>query len=71
VPPLSRPSLVTAKGRSLPDLMYSIVPGMLPKITCTRAHTKKRPVDYLAENIWVTTSGNFNAQAKMGHGQTP
>ena len=25
--------------------------------------TKKRLVDYLAENIWVTTSGNFNTQA--------
>jgi len=24
---------------------------------------KKRLVDYLAENIWVTTSGNFNTQA--------
>src|ERR1700730_13669346 len=30
-----RVAAVTARGRSLPDLMYSIVPGMVPKITCT------------------------------------
>jgi hypothetical protein len=30
-----RIAVVTARGRSVPDLMHSTVPGMLPKITCT------------------------------------
>lgn len=27
------------------------------------AHPRKCLIDYLADNIWVTTSGNFNTQA--------
>jgi hypothetical protein len=30
-----RVAVVTASGRSLPDVMYSIVAGMVLKITCT------------------------------------
>jgi predicted TIM-barrel fold metal-dependent hydrolase len=48
-------------GESLPFLAWRIQHGI--NFSPNGRFTKKRLVDYLAENIWVTTSGNFNTQA--------
>jgi predicted TIM-barrel fold metal-dependent hydrolase len=48
-------------GESLPFLAWRIQHGI--NFSPNGCRTKKRLVDYLAENIWVTTSGNFNTQA--------
>ena len=48
-------------GESLPFLAWRIQHGV--NFSPNGHFTKKRLVDYLAENIWVTTSGNFNTQA--------
>jgi 2,3-dihydroxybenzoate decarboxylase len=48
-------------GESLPFLAWRIQHGM--NFSPNGRSTKKRLSDYLAENIWVTTSGNFNTQA--------
>jgi predicted TIM-barrel fold metal-dependent hydrolase len=48
-------------GESLPFLAWRIQHGI--NFSPNGRFTKKRLADYLAENIWVTTSGNFNTQA--------
>jgi predicted TIM-barrel fold metal-dependent hydrolase len=48
-------------GESLPFLAWRIQHGI--DFSPNGRVTKKRLVDYLSENIWVTTSGNFNTQA--------
>jgi 2,3-dihydroxybenzoate decarboxylase len=48
-------------GETLPFLAWRIQHGI--DFSPNGRSTKKRLVDYLAENIWVTTSGNFNTQA--------
>jgi|HubBroStandDraft_2_1064218.scaffolds.fasta_scaffold133225_1 predicted TIM-barrel fold metal-dependent hydrolase len=48
-------------GESLPFLAWRIQHGI--NFSPNGRSTKKRLVDYLAENIWVTTSGNFSTQA--------
>jgi predicted TIM-barrel fold metal-dependent hydrolase len=48
-------------GESLPFLAWRIQHGV--NFSPNGRFTRKRLVDYLAENIWVTTSGNFNTQA--------
>ena len=48
-------------GETLPFLAWRIQHGV--DFSPNGRSTKKRLVDYLAENIWVTTSGNFNTQA--------
>ena len=48
-------------ARLLPFLAWRIQHGI--NFSPNGRSTKKRLVDYLAENIWVTTSGNFNTQA--------
>jgi predicted TIM-barrel fold metal-dependent hydrolase len=48
-------------GESLPFLAWRIQHGI--NFSPNGRSTKKRLIDYLAENIWVTTSGNFNTQA--------
>ncbi len=48
-------------GESLPFLAWRIQHGI--NFSPNGRFTKKRLVDYLAENIWVTTSGNFSTQA--------
>jgi len=48
-------------GESLPFLAWRIQHGV--NFSPNGRSTKKRLTDYLAENIWVTTSGNFNTQA--------
>ena len=48
-------------GESLPFLAWRIQHGI--NFSPNGRSTKKRLCDYLAENIWVTTSGNFNTQA--------
>ena len=48
-------------GETLPFLAWRIQHGT--DFSPNGRSTKKRLVDYLAENIWVTTSGNFNTQA--------
>jgi len=48
-------------GESLPFLAWRIQHGI--NFSPNGRNTKKRLCDYLAENIWVTTSGNFSAQA--------
>ena len=48
-------------GESLPFLAWRIQHGI--NFSPNGRSTKKRLIDYLADNIWVTTSGNFNIQA--------
>ena len=48
-------------GETLPFLAWRIQHGV--DFNPNGRSTKKRLADYLAENIWVTTSGNFNTQA--------
>jgi predicted TIM-barrel fold metal-dependent hydrolase len=48
-------------GETLPFLGWRIQHGI--DFSPNGHSTKKRLADYLAENIWVTTSGNFNTQA--------
>jgi 2,3-dihydroxybenzoate decarboxylase len=48
-------------GESLPFLAWRIQHGI--NFSPNGRSTKKRLIDYLAENIWVTTSGNFSTQA--------
>jgi predicted TIM-barrel fold metal-dependent hydrolase len=48
-------------GESLPFLAWRIQHGI--NFSPNGRKTKKRLEDYLAENIWVTTSGNFSTQA--------
>jgi predicted TIM-barrel fold metal-dependent hydrolase len=48
-------------GESLPFQAWRIQHGI--NFSPNGRSTKKRLTDYLAENIWVTTSGNFNTQA--------
>jgi predicted TIM-barrel fold metal-dependent hydrolase len=48
-------------GESLPFLAWRIQHGI--DFSPNGRKTKKRLSDYLADNIWVTTSGNFNTQA--------
>jgi len=48
-------------GESLAFLAWRIQHGI--NFSPNGRFMKKRLVDYLAENIWVTTSGNFNTQA--------
>ena len=48
-------------GETLPFLAWRIQHGI--DFSPNGRSTKKRLVDYLADNIWVTTSGNFNTQA--------
>jgi 2,3-dihydroxybenzoate decarboxylase len=48
-------------GESLPFLAWRIQHGI--NFSPNGRITKKRLADYLAENIWVTTSGNFSTQA--------
>src|SRR5579863_1295553 len=48
-------------GESLPFLAWRIQHGI--DFSPNGRTTKKRLSDYLAENIWVTTSGNFSTQA--------
>ena len=48
-------------GETLPFLAWRIQHGI--DFNPNGRSTRKRLVDYLAENIWVTTSGNFNTQA--------
>ena len=48
-------------GKTLPFLAWRIQHGI--DFSPNGRFTKKRLVDYRAENIWVTTSGNFNTQA--------
>ena len=48
-------------GESLPFLAWRIQHGI--NFSPNGRVTKKRLCDYLAENIWVTTSGNFSTQA--------
>jgi predicted TIM-barrel fold metal-dependent hydrolase len=48
-------------GESIPFLAWRIQHGI--NFSPNGHLTKKRLADYLAENIWVTTSGNFNTQA--------
>jgi predicted TIM-barrel fold metal-dependent hydrolase len=48
-------------GESLPFLAWRIQHGI--NFSPNGRSTKKRLSDYLAENIWVTTSGNFSTQA--------
>jgi predicted TIM-barrel fold metal-dependent hydrolase len=46
-------------GEALPFLAWRIQHGI--DFSPNGRSTKKRLLDYLAENTWVTTSGNFNA----------
>jgi predicted TIM-barrel fold metal-dependent hydrolase len=46
-------------GETLPFLAWRIQHGI--DFSPNGRSTKKRLLDYLAENTWVTTSGNFNA----------
>jgi predicted TIM-barrel fold metal-dependent hydrolase len=48
-------------GESLPFLAWRIQHGI--NFSPNGRFTKKRLSDYLADNIWVTTSGNFSTQA--------
>jgi predicted TIM-barrel fold metal-dependent hydrolase len=48
-------------GESLPFLAWRIQHGI--NFSPNGRSTKKRLSDYLADNIWVTTSGNFSTQA--------
>ena len=48
-------------GETLPFLAWRIQHGI--DFSPNGGSTKMRLVHYLAENIWVTTSGNFNTQA--------
>ena len=48
-------------GETLPFLSWRIQHGI--DFSPNGRSTKKRLIDYLAENIWVTTSGNFSTQA--------
>jgi predicted TIM-barrel fold metal-dependent hydrolase len=48
-------------GESLPFLAWRIQHGI--NFSPNGRSTKKRLIDYFADNIWVTTSGNFNTQA--------
>jgi predicted TIM-barrel fold metal-dependent hydrolase len=48
-------------GESLPFLAWRIQHGI--NYSPNGRITKKRLIDYFADNIWVTTSGNFNVQA--------
>ena len=48
-------------GESLPFLAWRIQHGI--NFSPNGRVTKKRLCDYMAENIWVTTSGNFSTQA--------
>jgi 2,3-dihydroxybenzoate decarboxylase len=48
-------------GESLPFLAWRIQHGI--NFSPNGRSTKKRLSDYFADNIWVTTSGNFSTQA--------
>lgn len=48
-------------GESLPFLAWRIQHGI--NYSPNGRSTKKRLIDYFADNIWVTTSGNFSTQA--------
>lgn len=48
-------------GEALPFLSWRVQHGI--NFSPNGRSTKKRLSDYLAENIWVTTSGNFSTQA--------
>jgi predicted TIM-barrel fold metal-dependent hydrolase len=48
-------------GESLPFLAWRIQHGI--NFSPNGRSTKRRLIDYFADNIWVTTSGNFSTQA--------
>src|SRR5258708_20435106 len=48
-------------GESLPFLTWRIQHGVT--FSPNGRSTKKPLTDYLAQNVWVTTSGTFNTQA--------
>jgi predicted TIM-barrel fold metal-dependent hydrolase len=48
-------------GEALPFFAWRIQHGI--NYSPNGRSTKKRLIDYFADNIWVTTSGNFNTQA--------
>ncbi len=48
-------------GEALPFFAWRIQHGI--NYSPNGRTTKKRLIDYFADNIWVTTSGNFNTQA--------